>query len=53
VLYWFVSTIWQIGQMYMTNYLIGPPTIKTIRPAAERRMKRAGAGKTEAAAREN
>jgi YidC/Oxa1 family membrane protein insertase len=53
VLYWFVSTIWQIGQMYMTNYLIGPPNIRNIRPPAERRMKRAGAGKTEAAAREN
>jgi YidC/Oxa1 family membrane protein insertase len=52
-LYWLVSNVWGIGQTYLTNYLIGPPTVRTVRPPAERRMKRAGAGKTEAAAREN
>jgi len=53
-LYWFVNNIWAIGQQYLTNYLIGPP--KVARPAgssaAERRMKRVGTGKTDAA-REN
>src|SRR5262249_62221106 len=50
-LYWFVNNIWAIGQQYLTNYLIGPP--KVARPAgssaAERRMKRGGTGKTDAA----
>jgi YidC/Oxa1 family membrane protein insertase len=50
-IYWFVSNIWGIGQQYLTNYLIGPPTVHAVRPPAERRMKRAGAGKTEAAAK--
>jgi YidC/Oxa1 family membrane protein insertase len=53
-LYWFVNNIWAIGQQYLTNYMIGPP--KVGRPAgssaAERRMKRVGAGRTDAA-REN
>jgi YidC/Oxa1 family membrane protein insertase len=53
VLYWFVSNLWGIGQQYLTNYLIGPPTVRQVRPAAERRVKRVGSGKTEAAAREN
>ena len=52
-LYWLVNNLWAIGQQYATNYLIGPPNIRTIRPAAERRMKRAGGGKTDAAARES
>jgi YidC/Oxa1 family membrane protein insertase len=52
ILYWFVSTVWGIGQQYLTNYLIGPPNIRTPRPPAERQLKRAGAGKTEAAAQE-
>ena len=50
-LYWFVNNIWAIGQQYLTNYMIGPP--KVGRPAgssaSERRMKRVGAGRTEAA----
>jgi YidC/Oxa1 family membrane protein insertase len=25
VIYWFVSNLWSIGQMYLTNQLIGPP----------------------------
>jgi YidC/Oxa1 family membrane protein insertase len=50
VLYWFVSNIWGIGQQYLTNYLIGPPKIHHVRPPAERRVKRVGSGKTNAAA---
>jgi YidC/Oxa1 family membrane protein insertase len=49
-IYWFVSNVWGIGQQYLTNYLIGPPNIRNVRPPAERRMKRVGGGKTEAAA---
>jgi YidC/Oxa1 family membrane protein insertase len=52
-LYWFVSNAWAIGQMYLTNYLIGPPPVRAVRPAAERRVKRVGAGKSEQAARES
>jgi YidC/Oxa1 family membrane protein insertase len=51
-LYLFVSNLWGIGQQYMTNYLIGPPNVRAVRPPAERRVKRVGAGPTEAAARE-
>jgi len=54
-LYWFVNNIWAIGQQYLTNYMIGPPP--NVQPAkgsaGERRMKRAGSGKTDAAARDN
>lgn len=52
-LYWLVNNLWAIGQQYATNYLIGPPNIRTIRPAAERRMKRVGGGKTDAAGRDS
>jgi YidC/Oxa1 family membrane protein insertase len=52
-IYYAVSNIWGIGQQYLTNYLIGPPTIRTVRPPAERRLKRVGGGKTEAAAKES
>jgi YidC/Oxa1 family membrane protein insertase len=53
LLYYLVSNLWTIGQQYLTNYLIGPPTIRTARPPAERRLKRVGGGKTEPAARES
>jgi YidC/Oxa1 family membrane protein insertase len=53
LLYWLVSNIWGIGQQYLTNYLIGPPQIREVRPPAERRLKRVGSGKTDAAARED
>jgi YidC/Oxa1 family membrane protein insertase len=53
VLYWFVSNLWAIGQQYLTNYLIGPPNVRTVRPPAERRIKQAGSSKSEAAQREN
>jgi YidC/Oxa1 family membrane protein insertase len=64
VIYWFVSNVWAIGQQYFTNWLLGPMKVGTVtgpelhaeRPAkparlskAERRMKSAGAGKTEEA----
>ena len=45
-LYWLISNIWGIGQQYFTNWLIGPPVIHAARPAAERRLKNAGAGRT-------
>jgi YidC/Oxa1 family membrane protein insertase len=50
VLYWFMSNLWGIGQQYLTNYLIGPPKVHQVRPAAERRVKKVGSGKTDAAA---
>jgi YidC/Oxa1 family membrane protein insertase len=49
-IYYAVSNIWGIGQQYLTNYMIGPPTIRNVRPPAERRVKRVGGGKTDAAA---
>jgi len=53
LLYWLVSNVWGIGQQYLTNYLLGPPAVRAVRPPAERRMKRVGSGKTEAASRED
>jgi YidC/Oxa1 family membrane protein insertase len=54
--YWLMSNLWAIGQQYLTNYMIGPPNVRSVRPPAERQMKppikRVGGGKTEAAARE-
>jgi len=52
-IYWLVSNVWQIGQQYLTNYMIGPPAVRTVRPPAERRLKRVGGGKTEAADNKN
>ena len=46
VLYWTASNIWTIGQQALTNKLIGPPPQHTVRPAAERRVKNAGSGKS-------
>ena len=53
VLYWFVGNLWAIGQQYFTNWMIGPPTLSTARPPAERRMKSAGGGRTAAAERKS
>ena len=53
VLYWLMSNLWGIGQQVVTNRLIGPPKIRTVRPPAERRLKRAGAGKTAQAEQEH
>ena len=52
LIYYVISNLWAIGQQYLTNRLLGPPNVRTVRPAAERRVKRIGGGKTEAAARE-
>ena len=41
LIYYVVTNIWTIGQQYLTNHLIGPPNIRTVRPPAERRLKRA------------
>jgi YidC/Oxa1 family membrane protein insertase len=49
LIYYVVTNIWMIGQQYLTNYLIGPPNIRTVRPPAERRLKRAVGGKPEPA----
>jgi YidC/Oxa1 family membrane protein insertase len=51
LIYWLVGNVWRIGQMQLTNYL-HPPKIHVVRPAAERRVKRVGGGKSEEAARE-
>ena len=49
VLYWTVSNLWAIGQQALTNKMIGPPTVRAVRPPAERRVKNAGGGKSEGA----
>jgi YidC/Oxa1 family membrane protein insertase len=49
VLYWLVSNIWAIGQQLLTNRLIGPPPQHTVRPAAERKVKKVGSGKSDQA----
>jgi YidC/Oxa1 family membrane protein insertase len=49
-IYWFISNLWGIGQQYLTTYLIGPPKIHPARPPAERRVKKVGSGRTDAAA---
>jgi YidC/Oxa1 family membrane protein insertase len=51
VLYWTVSNLWAIGQQALTNRLIGPPA-RPGRGEAERRLKSAGGGRTEQAAKE-
>jgi YidC/Oxa1 family membrane protein insertase len=52
VLYWTTSNLWAIGQQALTNKLIGPPKIRTVRPPAERRVKNVGGGRTDQAAKE-
>jgi YidC/Oxa1 family membrane protein insertase len=52
VLYWTASNFWAIGQQAITNKLIGPPQTRTVRPPAERRVKKVGSGKTEQASKE-
>ena len=55
-LYWLINNVFAIGQQYTTNYMIGPPKIRAAvsgGTATERRMKRVGGGKTDAAASEN
>ena len=52
-LYWLVSNMWAVGQQYFTNWLIGPPTTPAPRPAAERRLKNAGGGRTAGAEKQS
>jgi YidC/Oxa1 family membrane protein insertase len=49
VLYWTTSNLWAIGQQAVTNRLIGPSVPRAVRPAAERRVKNIGGGKTDQA----
>jgi YidC/Oxa1 family membrane protein insertase len=49
VLYWTVSNLWAIGQQVLTNRMIGPSQPRATGAAAERRMKQAGGGKSDAA----
>ena len=39
VLYWLTSNLVGIGQQVLTNRIIGPPRVRTVRPPAERRIK--------------
>ena len=48
VLYWLTSNLWGIGQQVLTNRIIGPPVVRTVRPPAERRVKKLGREKAEA-----
>ena len=52
LLYWTTSNVWGIGQQLITNRLIGPPAARTVRPPAERQLKKAGGGRTEQASKE-
>jgi YidC/Oxa1 family membrane protein insertase len=52
LLYWTTSNIWGIGQQMITNKIIGAPPVRTLRPPAERQIKRAGGGKTDQASKE-
>jgi YidC/Oxa1 family membrane protein insertase len=47
VIYWTVSNLLGIGQQFATNRMIGAPVVKQVRPPAERRIKSAGAGRSE------
>src|SRR5215204_2437972 len=49
VIYWTISNVWGIGQQMLTNRLIGPTVVRTVRPPAERRVKNVGGGKTDQA----
>jgi YidC/Oxa1 family membrane protein insertase len=55
-LYWLINNAFAIGQQYVTNYMIGPPKVRAAvagGTATERRMKRVGGGRTDAAARDS
>jgi YidC/Oxa1 family membrane protein insertase len=49
VIYWTVSNTWAILQQMVTNRLIGPAAVRTVRPPAERRVKNVGGGRTDQA----
>ena len=42
VIYWLTSNAFGIGQTIVTNRIIGPPPVRTVRPPAERRVKQVG-----------
>jgi len=46
VIYWFFSNLLAILQQVVTNRMIGPQVVHVVRPAAERQLKKVGAGKT-------
>jgi len=46
VIYWFFSNLLAIAQQVITNRIIGPSPVRVIRPAAERKIKKVGEGKT-------
>jgi len=48
-IYYLVGNLWAVGQQYFTNWLIGPPVVAPAKPVAERRIKKAGSGRTAAA----
>ncbi len=50
VIYWFFSNLFAIAQQWGTNRLTADVPVKAIRPPAERRLKKAGEGKTNGAA---
>lgn len=52
-IYYLMSTLLTIAQQYLTNRLIGEPVPAAPRPAAERRLKNAGSGRTEGAERKS
>jgi YidC/Oxa1 family membrane protein insertase len=46
-IYYLVSNLFQISQQYFTNRTLGPPPgVQPPRPAAERRVKKVGSGRT-------
>ncbi len=52
VIYWTVSNVWGIFQQMITNRIIGPTAVRTVRPPAERQMKNVkpvGGGQTDQA----
>jgi len=51
-IYYGTTNLLNIAQQYFTNYWMGPTRVRAHRHPAERRVKRAGGGKTDAAARE-
>jgi len=56
VIYWTVSNVWGIAQQLITNKLIGPAVVRTVRPPAERQMKNTknvGGGRTDQAKERN
>lgn len=52
VLYYAVNNLFGIVQQSITYKLIGPPPVRTVRPPAERRIKRVGGGSTDPALKE-